>query len=138
MRIIACNGFGLEKEKSNSPEEFFNRSVIKYIKGGEEKTLNVLYLRYFDEMVTHWTPYPANPIFQSPKREIYIADIIALICLLKDQSLFSRKRLYINSEKELARYFENIDFHKLEQVFISIDQAKPYDIESPVDYYIQY
>ncbi|MDM5211833.1 hypothetical protein QUF94_10295 [Peribacillus sp. NJ4] len=137
MRIVACNGFGLEKEKPNSPEEFFNRSVIEYIKDGEEKTLNVLYLRYFDEMVTRWTPYPANPLFKSSKRDIYMADIIAMVCLLKDPSLVNRKRVYINAEKELAGYFENIDFEKLEKVFISIDQAKPYDIESHVDYYIQ-
>ncbi|PJN89955.1 hypothetical protein [Bacillus sp. mrc49] len=137
MRIVACNGFRLEKEKSNSPEEFFNRSVIQYIKDGEEKALNVLYLRYFDEMVTQWTPYHANPVFQTPKREIFMADLIALVCLLRDQSLVNRKRMYINSEKELAGYFENIDFQKLEKVFISIDQAKPYDIETPVDYYIQ-
>ncbi|MFJ7307129.1 hypothetical protein [Peribacillus frigoritolerans] len=137
MRIVACNGFGLEKEKSNSPEDFFNRSVIQYIKDGEEKTLNVLYLRYFDEMVTLWTPYPANPLFKSLNRDIYMADIIAMVCLLKDPGLVNRKRIYINAEKELAGYFENIDFEKLEKVFISIDQAKPYDIESHVDYYIQ-
>ncbi|WHY95829.1 hypothetical protein [Peribacillus simplex] len=137
MRIVACNGFVLEKEKSNSPEDFFNRSVIQYIKDGEEKTLNVLYLRYFDEMVTRWTPYPANPIFKSPNRDIYMADIIAMVCLLKDPSLVNRKRIYINAEKEMAGYFENIDFEKLEKVFISIDQAKTYDIESHVDYYIQ-
>lgn len=66
-----------------------------------------------------------------------MADIIAMVCLLKDPSLVNRKRIYINAEKELAGYFENIDFEKLEKVFISIDQAKPYDIESHVDYYIQ-
>ncbi|MGE6375226.1 hypothetical protein [Peribacillus muralis] len=137
MRIVACNGFELEKEKSNSPEEFFNRSIIQYIQDGEEKSLNVLYLRYFDEMVMHWTPYPANPIFQTPNREIYMVDIIALVCQLKDRSLVNRKRMYINSEKELAGYFENIDFQKLEKVFISIDQATPYDIETAFDYYIQ-
>ncbi|MGE7759394.1 hypothetical protein [Peribacillus sp. NPDC097895] len=137
MQIVACNGFELEKEKSNSPEEFFNRSVIQYMKDGKEKTLNVLYLRYFDEMVSRFTPYPANPIFKSFNRDIYLADIIAMVCLLKDPSLINRKRIYINSEKELASYFENIDFEKLEKVFISIDQAKPYNIESHVDYYIQ-
>ncbi|CAH0181675.1 hypothetical protein SRABI96_01447 [Peribacillus sp. Bi96] len=137
MQIVACNGFELEKEKSNSPEEFFNRSVIQYVKDGKEKTLNVLYLRYFDEMVSRFTPYPANPIFKSFNRDIYLADIIAMVCLLKDPSLINRKRIYINSEKELASYFENIDFEKLEKVFISIDQAKPYNIESHVDYYIQ-
>ncbi|MFF2286442.1 hypothetical protein [Peribacillus butanolivorans] len=136
MRIVACNGFGLEKEKSNSPEEFFNRSVIEFIKNGEEKTLNVLYLRYFDEMVARWTPYSTNPLFKSFDRDIYMADIIAMVCLFKDPSLASRKRLYINSEKELAGYFENINFGKLEKVFISIDQAKPYDIKSNVDFNI--
>ncbi|MFD6442078.1 hypothetical protein ACFWDG_20315 [Peribacillus sp. NPDC060186] len=136
MRIVACNGFGLEKEKSNSPEEFFNRSVIEYIKDGEAKTLNVLYLRYFDEMVARWTPYPTNPLFKSFDRDIYMADIIAMVCIFKDPSLASRKRIYINSEQELAGYFENINFEKLEKVFISIDQAKPYDIKSHIDFYI--
>ena len=72
--------------------------------------------------------YSHQPFIQKPNRDIYMADIIAMVCLFKDPGLANRKRLYINSEKELAGYFENIDFEKLEKVFISIDQAKPYDI----------
>lgn len=135
MQIVACNGYGLEKEKPNSPEEFFNRSVVKYIKDGEEKILNVLYLRYFDEMVSRWTPYPVNPIFKSLTRDIYMADIIALLSLIKNPSLFKRKRIYINSEQELETFFLNINFQKLEEVFRSIDQAKPYDIKAHLDFY---
>ena len=135
MQIVACNGYGLEKEKPNSPEEFFNRSVVKYIKDGEEKILNVLYLRYFDEMVSGWTPYPVNPIFKSQTRDIYMADIIALLCLMKNPSLSKRKRIYINSEQELESFFLNINFQKLEEVFRSIDQAKPYDIKTHLDFY---
>ncbi|MGE7779852.1 hypothetical protein ACQKL0_07805 [Peribacillus sp. NPDC097264] len=135
MRIVACNGYALEKEKSNSPEEFFNRSTVKYIQAGEEKVLNVLYLRYFDEMIARWTPYPQNPVFKSLNRDIYMADIIALICLIKEPSLSSRKRIYINSEKELASYLLNINFPKLEEVFRSIEQAKPYDIKTYLDFY---
>lgn len=136
MHILACNGVYLEKGKPNSPEDFFNRSTVKYIKDGEEKILNVVYLRYFDERITHWTPYSENPIFKSHTRDIYMADIIALICLIKEPCLSSRKRVYINSEKVLASYFLDLNFHKLEEVFRSIEQAKPYDINTNVDFYL--
>ncbi|MGE7601379.1 hypothetical protein ACQKL5_02625 [Peribacillus sp. NPDC097675] len=136
MHILACKGFELEKGKPNSPEDFFNRSTVKYIKDGEEKSLNVVYLRYFDERITQWTPYPKDPIFKSHSRDIYMADIIALICLIKEPSLSSRKRVYINSEKDLASYFLNLNFNKLEEVFRSIEQAKPYDINTNLDFYL--
>ena len=137
MLITACDGYELEKEKSNSPEDFFNRSVIQYIKDGSEKTLNVLYLRYFDEIAVSWTPYSGNPLFKTQKRDIYMADIMAMVCLIRDPNLSSQRRIYINSGDRLAAYFKDTNLSKLEEVFISIDQAKPYDMTGQWDFILK-
>ncbi len=49
MLLKKCEGYELEKEKSNTSEDFFNRSEVVYVENGKEKTLHVLYVRYFDE-----------------------------------------------------------------------------------------
>lgn len=37
MEILECAGLELEKEKSNSPEDLFNRSSVSFKEGNEEK-----------------------------------------------------------------------------------------------------
>ena len=63
MLIKECIGYELEKEKSNTSEDFFNRSEVTFIEDAEEKTLHVLYVRYFDEIFHEFTPYQQDPIF---------------------------------------------------------------------------
>src|SRR5581483_427101 len=97
LLIKECKGYELEKEKSNTSEDFFNRSEITFMENGTEKTLHVLYVRYFDEIFHEFTPYSSDPIFAEEGQEITFKDIVALVCLLKNPGLRERKRLYINS-----------------------------------------
>jgi hypothetical protein len=134
LLIKECKGYELEKEKSNTSEDFFNRSEVTFVEDGQEKTLHVLYVRYFDEFFQEFTPYKQNPIINHGTTEVYFKDIVALICLLKDQGLRSRKRLYINSKHEFASYFQDINYNKLPEVFLGIQQNKEYELDSPLEF----
>ena len=131
--INQCGGYELEKEKSNTSEDFFNRSEVTFVEDGKEKTLHVLYVRYFDEIFNEFTPYTEDPIFY----EVEFKDIVALVCLIKNPGLRHRKRLYISTKNELAAYFKDIDFNKLPEIFNTLKQNKSYELRSPLEFILQ-
>jgi hypothetical protein len=137
LQIIDCIGMELEKEKPNTPEDFFNRSEITYLDEGKEKTLHILYVRYFDQIFQEFTPFHQDPIFGVGESSVYFKDIVALVCLLKDPELRSKKRLYINSKYEFASYFEGINFNKIQEIFKNIKQKKRVEIQSPNEFFVQ-
>jgi hypothetical protein len=134
LLIKECKGFELEKEKSNTSEDFFNRSIITFHEDGEEKTLHVLYVRYFDELIHEFTPYKQDPIIVQENNEVSFKDIVALVCLLKNPGLRGRKRLYINSKQEFAPYFQDINYNKLPEIFTQLHQKKEYALRSPLEF----
>jgi hypothetical protein len=137
LLIKECKGFELEKEQSNTSEDFFNRSIVTFSEDGEEKTLHVLYVRYFDEFFHEFTPYKQDPIMVQDNNEVSFKDIVALVCLLKNPGLRSRKRLYINSKQEFASYFQDINYNKLPEIFLSLNQKKEYELRSPLEFILQ-
>jgi hypothetical protein len=134
LLIKDCIGYELEKEKSNTSEDFFNRSEVTFIDESEEKTLHVLYVRYFDEFIQEFTPYQQNPIFTKDNIQVTFKDIVALVCLIKNPGLRNRKRLYINSKQEFASYFQDIDFEKLPEIVLGVKQNNNFELRSPLDY----
>lgn len=137
MLIKECKGYELEKEKSNTSEDFFNRSEITFVEDGTEKTLHVLYVRYFDSIFQEFTPFKQDPIFAQDGLEVSFKDIVALVCLLKNPGLRGRKRLYINSKQEFASYFQGINFEKLPEIFSSLKQKNGYQLRSPLEFILQ-
>ena len=137
MLIKHCKGYELEKEKSNTSEDFFNRSEVTFEEDGQEKTLHVLYVRYFDEFAHELTPFEASPLFKVGSREVEFKDIVALICLLKNPGFRHRKRIYINSKLEFASYFEDIDYAKLPALFEDLENKKSFNLRSPLEYIVQ-
>lgn len=137
MFIKECQGYELEKEKSNTSEDFFNRSEITFEEDGHEKTLHVLYVRYFDEFFPEFTPFKTNPLFKAGTREVDFKDIVALVCLLKNPGLRHRKRIYINSQTEFASYFQEVDFSKIPTIFEELENKKSYHLRSPLEFIVQ-
>lgn len=135
--IKECIGYELEKEKSNTSEDFFNRSEVTFIVDGKERTLHVLYVRFFDEQFHEFTPYQQNPIFTHGETEVTLKDIVALVCLLKNPGLRNRKRLYINSKQEFASYFQDINYDKLPEMVLAIKEKKNFELRSPIEYIMQ-
>ncbi|KIQ94411.1 hypothetical protein LH47_01529 [Anoxybacillus thermarum] len=133
MKIVSCHGYELQKAQPNTSEDFFNRSEVTFVDDdGVERTLHVLYVRYFDERFFEWTPYEQDPVFQAGGKDVYFKDIVALVCLLVDPSLRTRKRVYISEEEELRRHFSSIDFAKLPEIFESLAKQQAYDVKSPL------
>ncbi|WP_210365590.1 hypothetical protein [Bacillus sp. REN3] len=137
MIIKQCDGYELEKEKSNTSEDFFNRSEVTFVEDGKEKKLHVLYVRYFDELISTFTPYEADPVFKAGEREVYFRDLVALACLLTNPGYRHRKRVYINIEEEFAEIFKMLEFSKLPAVFEGLEQKNQFEIRSPLDYIVQ-
>lgn len=137
MLIKECKGYELEKEKKNTSEDYFNRSELTFVGEGVERTLHVLYLRYFDEIFPEFTPFKQDPIFANNGYEVNFKDIVALVCLLKRPELRGRKRLYINSKDEFAAYFQDIHFAKLTEIFTALQQKNGYELRSPLEFIMQ-
>jgi hypothetical protein len=128
--IKECRGYMLAKTQSNTPEDFFNQSEVTYIEDGEEKTLHVLYVRYFDEFVAEFTPFSESPLFSAGGRDIHLYDIAAIVCLMKDPGFRKRKRVYIHTKKEFVSYFQGVNFKKLPEVFQALEQNKAYELRT--------
>jgi hypothetical protein len=130
MQILECKGYELEKAQPNTSEDFFNRSEVRFVEDGEEKTFHLLYIRYFDEMFSAFTPYEQDPVFTTHGNDVFFRDLVAIVCLLKNPGFRHRKRVYINTQKELAQYFSGVNFEKLQELFQEITKNRSYELKS--------
>lgn len=140
MRILNCRGYELEKAQPNTSEDFFNRSEVTFEDEGQEKTLHVLYIRYYDETFAEFIPSlsgEADPIFEIGDYKVTFKDLVAITCLIKNPSFRQRKRIYINTQEELAGYFEGVDIPKIREIFEGIDNKGHYQLSSPLDFLAQ-
>lgn len=116
MKILHCTSTELEKALPNTSEDYFNRSSVTFVTdNGEEKTLHVLYVRFYDEQFSEFVPYEANPLAVQGERAVYFRDIVALVALIRQPALQARKRLYLSEKYELQQLFANIDKAQLDQ-----------------------
>jgi hypothetical protein len=122
MIIKRCAGCELVKAQSNTSEDYFNRSEVTYIHDDIEKTLYVLYVRYFEENLSEVSSFIENPVFRAGEREVYFRDIVALACLLQHPELMNRKRIYINTQKEMVRYIQNVSADELERIMTELEK----------------
>lgn len=103
MIIKNCRGYELEKEMPNTSEDFFNRSEVTIVSKKAEKTFYVLYVRYFEDV------FRERNVFLFEGTDLCIKDVMALICIIQNEALLERKRLYINTEEEFLMYLQGID-----------------------------
>lgn len=113
MEVLSCIGYELEKEKPNSPEDFFNRSIVTYRQNGKLKEFQVIYLRYFEEVLFKQENLSS---VKELLTDYTIKDIFALICLLQNSRFQERKRLYINSESIFLNMFNNLPYNQLREI----------------------
>ncbi|PLT28419.1 hypothetical protein [Peribacillus deserti] len=133
MLIKSCKGYELEKELPNTSEDFFNRSEIAYRENGKDKTLHILYLRFFEEKMSSISPFASDPVFTSRGQEIFFRDLVGFISLIKNPEYRERKRVYMNNEKDFASLFKDVDFDKLPSAFEEMIDGG-YELRSPKDF----
>ncbi|MEK4577624.1 hypothetical protein [Bacillus sp. FSL R12-0074] len=128
MIIIGYAGYELEKAKSNTSEDFFNRSEVTYILNNQEKTFSVLYVRYFEEILQEITPFEGNPVYKVEEQDVYLRDIVAIACLVKDKELRAQKRLYLNEVTDFQRYFDEGTVVKVQEILAELHKNKRVEI----------
>jgi len=114
MIVKKMKGYELEKEVKNSFEDYFNRSEIVYEWNGKEKRFSVLYLRFFEEHMSEFTPFQENPIYEADHNRIELKDIVALVYMIQ-QFDTNKKRVYINDERQFGSLFEHIHTEGLKE-----------------------
>ncbi|MFJ8115244.1 hypothetical protein [Bacillus mycoides] len=128
MVIIGYAGYELEKAKPNTSEDFFNRSEVTYILNNQEKTFSVLYVRYFEEILQEITPFEGNPVYKVEEQDVYLRDIVAIACLVKDKELRAQKRLYLNEVTDFQRYFDEGTVVKVQEILAELHKNKRVEI----------
>lgn len=133
MFIKDCRGYELEKARPNTSEDFFNKSAVSFEESGKRNIFTVLFVRYFEERMSDFTPFKENPIFQVGSRKVEFKDIVALVFLLKNSEFKRRKRVYVNSLEEFSSYFQGMDYELVKVVFQSLEDKKGYELYSPLE-----
>ncbi|KZD37892.1 MULTISPECIES: hypothetical protein [unclassified Bacillus (in: firmicutes)] len=128
MIIIGYAGYELEKAKPNTSEDFFNRSEVTYILNNQEKTFSVLYVRYFEGILQEIIPFEGNPVYKVEEQDVYLRDIVAIACLVKDKELRAQKRLYLNEVTDFQRYFDEGTVVKVQEILAELHKNKRVEI----------
>ena len=118
MNILKCIGYELEKEKPNSPEDYFTRSSVTYKQNGEIKEFQVLYIRYFEEVLLGKEEVMLR--VKELLTDYTLKDIVALLFLLQNPRYQERKRVYINSETVFLQVFENFSIAQVKEILNKI------------------
>lgn len=116
MRIHEFSGIEMEKESKASFQDYFNESYVTFFEQGSAKQFSVVYLRYFEEQLQTYTPFPNNPLLTLNDNEYYLRDCLALIYFLNFPNERHRKRIFISDENEFKRIFEGMDEGKLAEM----------------------
>ncbi|WP_026673175.1 hypothetical protein [Alkalihalobacterium bogoriense] len=132
MLLKKAIGYELQKEKPNTSEDFFNRSIVSYVEDGVEKEFSVLYVRYFDEVFSEFLPYEQDPLFSVHERDVSFKDTVALVSLLAVPNNKNKKRIYINEKKELSSMYANVDLQLVKNIFTEIEEKGEYMLNGTV------
>ncbi|MEQ6376240.1 hypothetical protein RZN25_05305 [Bacillaceae bacterium S4-13-56] len=130
MKIKQIHGYELDKEKSNSPEDFFNRSEVLLDIDGEDHVFSLLYVRYFDELRSEFTPFESDPIMIFGEKTVDLKDVVALIALIRNPEWKSRKKVYISELEDYKKIFKDIKWDSMQQLCMKIADGESYYLES--------
>ncbi|MET3696168.1 hypothetical protein SAMN05877753_102299 [Bacillus oleivorans] len=132
MEILALSGVELEKAQPNSPEDGFSRSIVTYIDGDKEYTFQLLYVRYFEELIIKETPYSEQPLFFSGTTPCYIRDLAAWIYLMANPAAIGKKEVYLHDETPLVNAFRQTNWEQAEKMFSEFCTNKKATVRSPI------
>lgn len=101
---------------------------MTYILNDKERTFSVLYVRYFEEVLLEITPFEGNPVCKVEEQDIYLRDIVAICCLVKENEHRMRKRLYLNTIEEFRQYFDEGTVVKVQEILAELHKNKRVEI----------
>lgn len=114
MKIIHSSGFECEKKLSTTLEDLFNQSDVTYMHQGQERKLNVTYVRYFEQYMQE------NQIYDAEKTGVPFYKVAALLILLTNKGYVEANRLYYNDTNEFLAAFNQEQISEALQIYTSI------------------
>ncbi|MGM9925959.1 MAG: hypothetical protein ACI35R_17070 [Bacillus sp. (in: firmicutes)] len=122
-------GYEIIKEKPASPQDSFHYSQVVYIHNGEERTLHVLYLKYFEELLADLgSPFIEGPLLKLENRNVCIKDAMALIYLLLHPEAKERKRIYISSREHFLDILEKCNYNEVILILEALEKQQTYTV----------
>ncbi len=73
--------------------------------------------------------FEGNPVCKVENQDIYLRDIVAICCLLKENELRMQKRLYLNNIEEFQQYFDEEIVVKVQEILAELHKNKRVEIE---------
>ncbi|WP_102027152.1 hypothetical protein [Salirhabdus sp. Marseille-P4669] len=128
MEVIQIRGYQLEKSVATSPEDAFVRSEVIYHLNKEEKTLSLLFLEYFDQKRSEFTPFNDDPIMTIGEIDYTFKDVAALAALLNNPHLSRQKRIYIHDFTHFRDLYENMDWEIVKQALLKISNDSTFHV----------
>ncbi|MDM5199572.1 hypothetical protein QUF79_16260 [Fictibacillus enclensis] len=118
LKIRSFAGYELQKAKSNSPEDLFNRSEVKYTHQGKDRSFELLYVRFLEEQLPDLT----EQLTMENGEQLAVKDIAALACLLQADGYLERRKVYINNQDQFSILFQNLDWNKVKKIWVQLEQ----------------
>ena len=63
-------------------------------------------------------------MYKVEEQNIYLRDIVAICCLVKDKELRAQKRLYLNNMEEFQQYFDEERCRKYKKYWLNYIKIK--------------
>ncbi|WP_202081030.1 hypothetical protein [Caldalkalibacillus salinus] len=114
MDILYSTGFECEKKLPTTLEDLFNQSDVTYHYEGEERQLNVTYVRYFDQYMQE------QGIYDAEKTGVPFYHIAALLILMNHKGYVQGNRLYYNDTDQFLQAFNQEDIPKALDIYQSL------------------
>ena len=128
LEIVRVHGEQLEKSSPTSPEDGFIRSEVYYKSGDEERVLTLLYLEFFQQDLSAFTPFEEDPIYTVGEKEFYFKEIAALAALINNPFLEKQKRVDKHDIEAFHKLYENIDWDTVKQAVMKIANNAGYPL----------
>lgn len=99
MKLISVAGESVAPSKGGSPAETFDRSIATWNVNGQETTLTVTYVRYFEKVLAE------RGIYDQEAEGVPVNHLVALLFQEKNPHLVE-KRHYINDTDDFLALFD--------------------------------
>ena len=116
MRILSVTGESVPAGKGGSPSDTFERSIVTFEQGKEQKTLTVTYVRYFEKVLAE------RGIYDQESEGVPVNRIAATLFIERHPDV-SEMRHYFNDTEQFLALFEGFNLATWKSKYSSLALA---------------
>lgn len=106
MKILSVAGESVPPSKGGSPADTFERSLVTYEKEGQQKTVTVTYVRYFEKVLA------SEGIYDQEAEGVPVNRLAGLL-YLEHHGETRENRHYINDTEDFVKLFDGFSLGQL-------------------------